>query len=199
MDRGSDRADRLRELAGSIWNDLRVTARGVRLRPGYAAVVIATLALGVGANTAVFSVLDSVLLRGLPFPHADRLVTIDELNLRVGRARSDIAAAEYLDWSARQRSFAGIAVHGQSALTYDGGKSPVMLAGRRVSANFFDVLGTRAALGRTFAPGEDRGVNRVVVLTNGAWTRLFGEDKGHRGSAHRARRRFVHRDRRVAV
>src|SRR5262249_61305660 len=83
-----------------------------------------------------------------------------------------------LDWSARQRSFTGIAVHGQSALTYDGGKSPVMLAGRRVSANFFDVLGIRAAMGRTFSPGEDRGVNRVVVLTNAAWTRLFGEDKG---------------------
>lgn len=176
MDRGGDRSDRLRELVGSIWHDLRVTARGVRLRPGYAAVVIATLALGVGANTAVFSVLDSVLLRGLPFPHADRLVSVDELNLRNGRIRSDIAAAEYLDWTARQRSFAGIAVHGQSALTYDDGKSPLMLAGRRVSANFFDVLGTRAAVGRTFASGEDRGVNRIVVLTNRAWTRLFGED-----------------------
>lgn len=178
MDRGSDRADRVREWWSGFWQDLRMVARGARLRPGYAVVVIATLALGVGANTAVFSVLDSVLLRGLPFPHADRLVTVDELNLRVGRVRSDIAVAEYLDWSARQRSFVGIAVHGQSALTYDGTKAPVMLAGRRVSANFFDVLGTRAVLGRTFALGEDRGVNRVVVLTNGAWTRLFGEDKG---------------------
>ena len=134
MDRGGDRADRFRELIESVWNDLRVTARGVRLRPGYAAIVIATLALGIGANTAVFSVLDSVLLRGLPFPHADRLVTVDELNLRIGRVRSDIAPAEYLDWTARQRSFVGIAVHGLSSLTYEGGKSPVMLAGRRVSA-----------------------------------------------------------------
>lgn len=177
MDRGSDRADRVSELVSSIWQDVRFAARGVRLRPGYAAIVIATLALGIGANTAVFSVLDSVLLRGLPFPHAERLVTIDELNLRIGVPRSDISAAEYLDWSARQRSFAGIAVHSQSVLTYADGKSPVQLAGRRVSANFFDVLGTRAAMGRTFAPGEDRGVNRVVVLTSGAWTRLFGEDK----------------------
>ena len=174
MDRGSDRADRVREWCASVWQDIRIAARGARHRPGYAVVVIATLALGVGANTAVFSVLDSVLLSRFPFPHADRLVTIDEFNMRIGRARSDIAAAEYLDWAARQRSFAGIAVHAQSALTYADAASPVMLAGRRVSANFFDVLGVHAALGRTFEAGEDRGMHRVVVLTNGAWTRLLG-------------------------
>jgi predicted permease len=178
MDRGSDRADRLREWFGSVMQDLRIAARGARSKPAYAIVVIATLALGVGANTAVFSVLDSVLLKRLPFPRADRLVTIDELNMRNGVARSDIAVAEYLDWAARQRSFTGIAMHAQSALTYaDPSQPPTMLSGRRVSANFFDVLGVRAAMGRTFEPGEDRGLHRVVVLTNGAWTRLFGESK----------------------
>jgi predicted permease len=174
MDRGSDRVDRVREWCASVWQDLRVAFRGARHRPGYALVVVATLALGVGANMAVFSVLDSVLLRRLPFTRPDRLVTIDERNPRSGIERSDIAVAEYLDWSARQRSFTGIAMHAQSALTYADAASPVMLAGRRVSANFFDVLGARAAIGRTFDAGEDRGVHRVVVLTNGAWTRLLG-------------------------
>jgi putative ABC transport system permease protein len=177
MDRGSDRADRLRDWFGGIWHDVRIAARGARQRPGYALVVIATLALGVGANTAVFSVLDSVLLRRLPFPSADRLVTVDEDNRRVGLTRSDIAAAEYLDWAARQRSFSGIAVHAQSVLTYADASAPVMLNGKRVSANFFDVLGIRATIGRTFESGEDRGAHRVVVLTNGAWTRLLGASK----------------------
>jgi hypothetical protein len=167
MDRGSDRADRVREWWSGLWQDLRLAARGTRHRPAYAAIVVATIALGVGANTAVFSVLDSVLLHQFPFSHPDRLVTIDERNMRSGVARSDIAAAEYLDWSARQRSFTGIAMHGQSSLTYASNASPVLLAGRRVSANFFDVLGVQAALGRTFQTGDDRGTNRIVNLTNG--------------------------------
>src|SRR5262249_8199837 len=139
MDRGSDRADRVREWFGGVMHDLRVAARGARQKPAYAFIVITTLALGVGANTAVFSVLASLLLKRLPFPHADRLVTIDELNMRSGVVRSDIAVGEYLDWSARQRSFTGIAMHAQSALTYaEPSQSPIMLSGRRVSANFFD-------------------------------------------------------------
>ena len=176
MDLGGDRAERWRSWWDGLWRDLRVTARAWRLHPSFAMVVIATLGLAVGANTAVFGVLDSVLLRRLPFPRADRLVTVDELNMRIGLARSDIAVAEYLDWVARQRSFTGIAVHGSQSLTYAGGPVPVLLAGRKVSANFFDVFGVRAALGRTFVPGEDRGVHRVVVLADGAWRRLFGAD-----------------------
>src|SRR5262249_22280143 len=125
MDRGSDRADRIREWCWGVWQDIRLTVRGARHRPGYALVVIATLALGVGANTAVFSVLDSVLLRRLPFARPDRIVTIDEHNMRVGVERSDIAVAEYLDWTSRERSFTGIAVHAQSALTYADAASPV--------------------------------------------------------------------------
>src|SRR6185503_14857598 len=99
-----------------------------------------------------------------------------ELNMQTNAVRSDIAAAEYLDWTRAQKSFDGIAVHGPRNLTYAGGATPELLVGRRVSSNFFDVLGVRPALGRTFRAGEDAGVNRLVVLTDGIWTRLFGAD-----------------------
>jgi predicted permease len=177
LDRAGERETRFVDWVRDLRQDLRTTLRGFRVRPGFAITAILTVALGVGANTAVFSVLDSVLLRRLPFPHAERLVTVDELNLQTNSVRSDIAAAEYLDWSRDQRSFEGIAVHGQRNLTYAGGTAPEQLVGRRVSANFFDVLGVRAALGRTFVAGEDRGVNRVIVIADGLWNRLFGADR----------------------
>lgn len=177
LDRDGERETRFSDWMSDLAQDLRATLRGFALRPAFAIVVILTVALGVGANTAVFSVLDSVLLRRLPFPNADRLVTVDERNLQLNIERTDIAVAEYLDWTRDQRSFAGIAVHGQRNLTYAGGAAPELLIGRRVSANFFDVLGVHAAIGRTFREGEDRGVNRLMVLTDGLWNRLFGADR----------------------
>ena len=177
LDQAGERETRFANWTSDLGQDLRTTLRGFRRRPAFAIVAVLTLALGVGANTAVFSVLDSVLLRRLPFPHAERLVTVDELNLQTNSVRSDIAAAEYLDWSRDQRSLEGIAVHGARNLTYAGGTAPELLVGRRVSANFFDVLGVHAALGRTFREGEDRGLNRIVVLTDGLWNRLFGGDR----------------------
>jgi putative ABC transport system permease protein len=176
LDRAGERESRRADWLGDWWNDLRATVRDIRRRPGYGIVVMLTMALGIGANTAVFSVLDSVLLRRLPFPRAERLVTVDELNMRTGTPRSDIAAGEYLDWTRAQRSFEGIAVHGARSLTYTGGATPTRLDGRRVSANFFDVLGVRAALGRTFQAGEDQGTNRVILLANGTWKQFFGGD-----------------------
>jgi predicted permease len=183
LDRAGERDARWREWLAQLRQDLRLTARGIRLRPAYSAVVILTLALGVGANAAAFSVLDSVLLARLPFPRADRLLSVDELNLQTGAVHSDIAAAEYLDWACHTTRLTGIAMHGAQSLTYTGGTAPELLSGRRVSANFFDVLGVRAALGRTFAVGEDRGVNRSLVISDGAWKRLFGADPSIVGRA----------------
>jgi putative ABC transport system permease protein len=177
LDRATERETRFVDWIADLRHDLRTTIRGLRHRPAFASIAILTVALGVGANTAVFSVLDSVLLRRLPFPNPERLVTVDELNLQTNTIRSDIAVAEYLDWVRDQRSFEGIAVHGARNLTYAGGAAPEMLVGRRVSANFFDVLGVHAAVGRTFREGEDRGVNRIVVLSDGLWNRLFGADR----------------------
>ena len=176
LDRAGERATRLTDWGSELRQDVRLAVRGIRRRPAYSAVVVLTLALGIGANTAAFSVLDSVLLRRMPFARADRLVTVDELNVQTNVARSDITAGEYLDWVRAQHSFEGIAVHGGRSLTFTGGAAPVLLHGRRVSANLFDVLGVRPALGRTFRPGEDASLNRLVVLSDGIWRQLFGAD-----------------------
>jgi hypothetical protein len=163
-------------MARGIRRDLKWTMRGIRRRPSFAAIVVITLALGVGANAAVFSVLNAVLLHSATYREPDRLVAVDEHNVPAGALYSDVSAAEYLDWTTATRSFEGIATAGQRSLTYAEGPTPVQIPGRRVSANFFDVLGVVPALGRTFRPGEDRGVNRVIVLTDGVWRRLFGAD-----------------------
>jgi len=177
QDLAADRQFRRAEWGAEFVDDLKWTMRGIRRRPSFAAIVAITLALGVGANAAVFSVLNAVLLHGAPYREADRLVAIDENNVPGGARYSDVAAAEYLDWTTATRSFEGIATAGQRSFTYAEGPAPVQIPGRRVSANFFDVLGVVPALGRTFQAGEDRGVNRVVVLTDGAWRRLFGADR----------------------
>jgi putative ABC transport system permease protein len=176
LDRAAEREERRAEWLSELWSDLKWTLRGMRHRPGFTALVAMTLALGVGANTAVFSVINSVLLRPSPFPEPDRLVAVDENNVPGGNIHSDVAAAEYLDWTGATRSLSGIAGAGQRSLTFAEGPTPEQIPGRRVTANFFDVLGAKPALGRTFASGEDRGVNHVVVLTDGLWRRLFGAD-----------------------
>ena len=176
LDRSGDRASRHVEWLSELWSDLRWSVRGIRHRPGYTTLVAITLALGVGANTAVFSVINSVLLHDSPFPDPSRLITVDELNVPSATAFSDVAAAEYLDWTGATGSLVGIAAAGQRSLTFSEGKTPEQIPGRRVTANFFEVLGVKPALGRTFLPGEDRGVNRVIVLSDGLWRRMFGAD-----------------------
>jgi putative ABC transport system permease protein len=176
QDRVADRDVRRAEWLSEFVDDIKWTLRGIRRRPSYTAVIVLTLALGVGANAAVFSVLNAVLLHGASYREPDRLVAIDENNVPGGARYSDVAAAEYLDWTSATRSFEGIAAAGQRSLTYAEGTTPVQISGRRVSANYFDVLGVAPALGRTFRSGEDRGVNRVIVLTDGIWRRLFGAD-----------------------
>jgi predicted permease len=176
LDRSSEqearRADWLSELAG----DVRHSVQGMVRRPGFALIAILTLALGIGANAAVFSVLQSVLLRPLPYAEPDRLALVDEHNVRADVAHSDIAPGEYLDWVRDQRTFDGIAVYTNASLTYTGGSAAERLSARAVTANFFDVLGVRPAIGRTFVAGEDQGVHRVAVIADGLWQRLFGAD-----------------------
>lgn len=176
LDQEGERADRRREWFAELKQDLRITLRGLRRTPGFAFAALVTLALGIGANTAVYGVLSSVLLRPSPFPDPERLVAIYENNVLGGRPRSDISPADFLDWSASQRAFVGIAAHGYQSFTFTEGRFPEELRARRVSANMFDVLGARAVIGRTFLPGEDRGPHRLVVITYGLWQRLFGGD-----------------------
>jgi putative ABC transport system permease protein len=178
IDRRAARHGSWREWLSSFGQDLRFGFRGLRSRPGFTLTVFITLALGVGANAAIFSVVDAVLLRPLPFAQPERLMHLWETYESNVDGRSEASYPDYLDFRARSRTFADFAgYHGSGFLL--GGEQPATLNGGAVTANFFDVLGVRAAVGRTFAAGEDAvGAPRVVVLSHGLWQRQFAADRG---------------------
>jgi putative ABC transport system permease protein len=157
--------------------DLKFALRSLARTPGFVAVTLLTVALGVGANAAIFSVVHGVLLRPLPFRAPDRLVTLWELvpdDAGIPR-RSRTTAASYFDWEAQARAFEGMALFGSAGVNWTGDGEPEELLGARVSARYFDVLGIAPLLGRTFLPEEDApGKDRVVVLSHGLWQRRFG-------------------------
>jgi predicted permease len=178
IDRRAARHGSWREWLSSFGQDLRFGFRGLRSRPGFTLTVLITLALGVGANAAIFSVVDAVLLRPLPFAQPDRLMHLWETYESNVDGRSEASYPDYLDFRARNRVFTDLAGYQGSGFLL-GGSQPAMLMGGAVTANFFDVLGVRAAVGRTFAPGEDAvGMPRVVVLSHGFWQRQFAGDRG---------------------
>ena len=145
--------------------------------PGFTAVAVLTLALGIGANTAIFSVVNAILLRPLPYPNADRLVLVWENNLKQGWNRVGVSGPTYLDWKEQSQSFDDMAVMQPGTGTLTGLGEPEQFAGMRVSANLLELLGAKAILGRTFRAGEGRiGHNNVAVLTHGFWQRRFGSD-----------------------
>jgi putative ABC transport system permease protein len=158
--------------------DLRRAARGLIKTPGFAFAATLTLAIGLGANIAIFSLINGLLLRPLPFPDADRLVAITQQHPKGGRRAVSPAKFEFWDDHAR-RTFAGLAAYDDvgSGLNLSTGSTPEHVIASRVSAGFFSVLGVRPAAGRGFAPGEDRpGAPRTVVLGYGLWQRRFGGD-----------------------
>jgi putative ABC transport system permease protein len=153
--------------------DLRYGLRLLRKTPIFVVVTIGTLALGIGANTAIFSTMDAVLIRPLPFANPDRLVMVWEDASFVGFPRNTPAPANYFDWKDMNGAFVDMAAtRGTSAnLTLDG--PPEQVVGRRVTANFFPVLGVKPMLGRTFTPDEDRTGAAVVVISHGLWQRRY--------------------------
>ena len=165
------------EWFGSLMQDIRFGVRGLRARPGFTITVLLTLALGIGANAAIFSVVDSVLLRPLPFTRPERLVHLwEEFDSKVDQ-RSEASFPDYLDWRVRNKVFSDLAGYQGGGFLF-GGSQPSTISGGKTTANFFDVLGVRAMLGRTFVAGEDAvGVPRVVLLTYGFWQRELGGDK----------------------
>jgi predicted permease len=175
-----------RFLLGGLMTDLRQAIRELRAAPGFTIVALVVLTLGIGASTAIFSVVDAVVLRGLPFDEHDRLVAVGERRPpRPSDTNYDpqallsIAPPNYLDWVAEQQVFESIAaVVGQSFNSFtlkEPGAEPEDLPATRVTAGFFDVLRIRPALGRAFtAEHEVDGRHRVVVLSDGLWRRRFG-------------------------
>lgn len=159
----------------NLFSDLRSTARSLARRPGYTAVVVLTLALGIGAATAVFSVVNGVLLRPLPYPGGDRIVMIWETNPEAGTGEITVCPPNFRDWREQSTSFEGLAAIRHMSFNSSEGAEPERLHGMLTSASFFDVMGTRMALGRAFTPGEDRpGSEKVVVLSHALWMRRFG-------------------------
>ena len=158
--------------------DLRYALRALRKSPGFTLVAALTLALGIGANSAIFSVVYGVLLRPLPYRDADRLVTVNHLYPSLKGLEAGVSAPGFVDYRDRSRVFAGVAVQAGWQPSLTGRGDPERLTGSRVSGQFFSTLGVGAALGRTLRPDEDQpGRENVVVLSDGFWRRRFGGDR----------------------
>jgi len=157
--------------------DLRFGLRVLLKRPGFTIVAVMTLALGIGANTAIFSVVNAVLIRPLPYHEPDRLVSLWETVLDKGSSRFRVAPANFLDWQSRNQSMEAMGAFSSSSLTLTGSGEPEQLIGARVSEGYFSTLGVQPALGRPFLPEEYKsGRGQVVILDHGLWQRRFGAD-----------------------
>jgi putative ABC transport system permease protein len=165
-------------MLDQIFNDARYGVRNLLKRPGATLVALVTLALGIGVNTAIFSAVDSILLRPLPFKDPERVVSIWERGLGQGVNQNEVAPANFFDLRNQSQSFEGIGAHGPQDvnLTSDGAE-PERLSGELVTANVFSILGVEPALGRTFLANEDQvGQEHVVVLGDALWRRRFNRD-----------------------
>jgi putative ABC transport system permease protein len=161
----------------TLIQDLRYGVRMLIKSPGFTIIAVLTLSLGIGANTAIFSVVNGVLLRDLPYPESDRIVTLWENNTVDGIDRDDVSPANFLDWRERQKSFDVLAFANPYSLDYVADGEPVTFRSALVSSGFFDVLGATPLHGRVFAPEEyEAGKNKVVILSHGLWQRRFGSN-----------------------
>src|SRR3989442_1788277 len=160
----------------TLFQDLRYANRMLLKSPGFATVAILVLALGIGANTAIFSVINAVLLRPLPFADADRLVTVWGRDLKTGEGRGDISYPDFVDWRVQNHVFETMAAFRTGDVTLTGDNEPARIFGAAVSADLFGLLGVKPLLGRSFASEEDRPSNHVAILSYGIWHRYFGAD-----------------------
>lgn len=158
-----------------VIHDVRYAIRLLRTSPGFSTVAVATIALAIGANTAMFSFVHGILLSPLPYPDSDRIVRLLE-RLPSG-GLNGISTLNYRDWVDQNTVFEYIAAEAGWSATLTGGDEPVLIRGARASAHYFDIFGVRAALGRTFLPGEDEpGEDHVVLLSHVLWENRFGSD-----------------------
>ena len=162
-----------------LWQDLRYGARMLRKNPSFTAIVVLTLALGIGANTAIFSVLYTVLLKALPYPQAGRLVMVYE-NVQLPtyqNKRNTPSPGNFSDWSAQNTVFESMAAYSNRSFNVTGTGEPLRLEGELVSTGFFPALRVNAALGRVFTPEEDHpGNSQVLLISDGLWRSRFAAD-----------------------
>ena len=172
---GRERAN----LLGDLWQDLHYGLRMLAKNPGFTAVAVIALALGIGANSAIFSVVNTVLLRPLPYKNPEHLVMVWEENSKQGYPQDTPAAANYVDWRDQNHVFEAMAAITEISFNLTGVGDPERIDGQRVSASLFPLLGVEPQLGRAFRPEEDKpSANQVVVMSYGLWQRRFGADPG---------------------
>src|SRR5262245_30138256 len=163
----------------NLLQDMRYALRMLLKKPGFTVVAVITLALGIGANTAIFSVVNAVLLRPLPFPESERLMRLydKETDSAMASEHLEVAPANFLDWQQQSQTLAGMAAWAEEedALAHQGQADPAVTA--FVTANFFSVLGVSPLHGRVFTSEEDQpGREAVALLGHGLWQRRFGGD-----------------------
>jgi len=170
-----------RDRRGLPWldalsQDLRYTLRTLRRDRGFALVAVAILALGIGANTAIFSVINRVLLRRLPYKDPDRLVMVWEENRHRGWFENIVSSANFLDWKRQNDVFIDMAAFESNSFNLTGERAAEEVSGERVTTNLFAVLGVQPYRGRPFSPEEEKRGNAAVVLSYGLWQERYGGD-----------------------
>ena len=163
----------------TLWQDVRYAIRLMRQNWGFTLIAVISLALGIGANTALFSVVNAVLLRPLPFPEPDRLVMIWEDATFIGFPQDTPAPGNYADWKAQAQTFADMAACGNRSFNLTGDGEPEKIQAYEVTANFLPLLGVKPVLGRNFTAEEDQpGANNVAIISHSLWQTRYGGDAG---------------------
>jgi predicted permease len=163
----------------SLMQDVRLSVRQLRKIPGFAVTTVLTLALGIGAATAIFSLVDAVMLRPLPYPEQDRLMWLAQVDTTISAtAPEPLSYPDVEDWRAQSHSFTALASLHHNSLTLTGSGSPQQLNAETVSSNYFQVLGMHPILGRDFVPQDDNRGVRTVMLSHEIWRDTFGSDPG---------------------
>src|SRR5215468_5627071 len=164
-----------KRLEEEMFQDLRFGVRMLLKHKGFTIVAVLTLAIGIGANTAIFSVMNGVLLKSLPFPEAERLLVLNEASKTT--PEMSVSYLNLRDWQQQQTVFENITAYITDSMVLTGAGEPERVIGRFVTANFFATLGEQPALGRAFMDDEDRlGAERVVILSHKVWHRYFNDD-----------------------
>ena len=159
----------------TLFQDIRYGARMLRKQRGFTIIAIITLGLGIGANTAIFSLVYAVLIKPLPFSDPNRLVVVWEEHFAMGFRRSDAAPGNYAQWKNEQTVFEDMAAFAWRSLNLTGDGEPERLVAQGVTANFFKLLGVQPAMGRDFLAEDDQpGAPKSVILSHGLWQRRWG-------------------------
>src|SRR5437660_429886 len=161
----------------SFLKDLRYGIRGLAKRPVLTIIAIGTLAIGIGANSAIFSTINALLLKPLPFPDPDRIVAVWDKVPSRGLERNEVALANYLDWNVQNKTFEQLGIYRWWSTNLTGADSPERVQGFLVTANFLDIVGVKPMLGRGFSAEQNQpGKDAVALLTYSLWQRRFGAD-----------------------